>query len=200
MDKLKIPLPTFSLPTFCTQGATAASVQRALEANTNQHQAHRRARTAPPAPTRQWHPQPRVLVCALRVPPTPSRLLVCMHICLTCMLVCLVCVHICHMYSVCARCVCLRVLCMCACVRACVRAHLRSCVIVCVCCVCVLCMCVCCVHALACLLACVRVVLDTRHTHEVSVSVNRDLHTYACQKRPIEMSSYAAWGIRKCLF
>ena len=131
-----------------TQGATAASVQSALEANTNQHQAHRRARTAPPAPTRQWPWQPRVLVCALRVPPTPSRLLVCMHICLTCMLVCLVCVHICHMYSVCVCCVCLRVLCMC--VRACALAFVWYCV--CVLCMCVVC--VCCVHALACLRSC----------------------------------------------
>ena len=177
-----------------TQGATAASVQSALEANTNQHQAHRRARTAPLAPTRQWHPQPRVLVCALRVPPTPSLLLVCMHICLTCMLVCLVCVHICHMYSVCVLCV--SACSVYVCVRACALAFVWYCV-------CVLCVCVCmraCACLRACLLACVRVVLDPRHTHEVSVSVNRDLHTYACQKRPIEMSSYAAWGIRKCLF
>ena len=101
-----------------TQGATAASVQSALEANTNQHQAHRRARTAPLAPTRQWHPQPRVLVCALRVPPTPSRLLVCMHICLICMLVYyLVCTNICHKSSVSVCCVWVCVLH--ACVRAC---------------------------------------------------------------------------------
>jgi hypothetical protein len=108
VDKLKIPLSTFSLSSLflsllCIQGAMAASVQSALEANTNQHQAHRRAWTAPLAPTRQWHPQPRVLVCALRVPPTPSLLLVCMHICLICMLtdtpcVCRVSPCVCRVY------------------------------------------------------------------------------------------------------
>ena len=83
-DKLKISLPTLSpsIHSLGIQGATVASAQRAQEANTNQHPAHRRAPTAPPAPTRQWHPPPRVLVCALRVPPMPSPLLVRMHKCL----------------------------------------------------------------------------------------------------------------------
>ena len=83
MDKLKISLPTLSpsLHSLRIQGATVASAQSAQEANTNQHPAHRRARTAPPAPTRQWNKPPRVLVCALRVPPMPSPLLVCMHTC-----------------------------------------------------------------------------------------------------------------------
>jgi hypothetical protein len=59
-DKLKISLPTLSpsIHSLGIQGATVASAQRAQEANTNQHPAHRRAPTAPPAPTRQWHPPP----------------------------------------------------------------------------------------------------------------------------------------------